>query len=297
MNIVLFPDDSIVKPVVNQLGTNVCKKIMDPICQLPPSVFNTQSQAVFKFLNSEKAATRVHQHQIEAVLAVNKYLRDSTTKKNIALVVLPTGCGKTGVAVLASYVLDAHKVLVITPSVTISEQIYDAFCHNDKMFLLERKIITAEQKPLLLPRGVCIKNRTAILEYLHYPLMIVNAQKFGGTSNVAIEDIPSNSYDLVIVDEAHHYPAPTWLAIVDHFRKSRRLFLTATPFRRGKYILDSNPPCFELTKDDAVSRNIIRPRSFHEAEGTNPDEVWMNFYLRVNFKIGSLHADSVKFKK
>ena len=248
---------------------------MQPYRQLPQSVFNTQSQALYDFLNSEGAATYIHQHQIDAVCRVHKHLSDPK-KPNIALVVLPTGCGKTGVAVLASYVLNATKVLVITPSVTISKQIYNAFCDKDNMFLLERQIITAEHKPLLLPRGVCIANSTEVLDNLHFPLMIVNAHKIGGRSNVAIEDIPSNTYDLVIVDEAHHYPAPTWKLLVDHFPNSRRLFLTATPSYRGKYILPRNPPCFELTRDIAISRNVIRPISFVEAEGENPEEVWMS---------------------
>ena len=247
---------------------------MEPNYQPRESVFNIQSQAMFKFLNREDATTYVHQHQIEAVRAVHEQLSDPTNP-NIALVVLPTGCGKTGVAVLASYVLNATKVLVITPSVTISEQIYDAFCHNDKMFLLERKIITAEQKQFLQPHGVCIKNAIPIRDKLHFPLMIVNAHRIGGRSNVAIEDIPSDNYDLVIVDEAHHYPAPTWRLLVDHFPNSRRLFLTATPFHRGDILRFDK--CFGLTRDVAVSRNIIRPMSFYEAEGPNPEEVWLSF--------------------
>ena len=245
---------------------------MEPNYQLPESVFNKQSQALFHFLSSEGAIKHIHQHQIGAVFAVHEHLSDPTNP-NIALVVLPTGCGKTGVAVLASYVLNATKVLVITPSVTISKQIYDVFCHQENMFLLERQIITAEQIPLLLPRGVCIVNSTEVLHNLHFPLMIVNAHKIGGRSNVAIEDIPSDAYDLVIVDEAHHYPAPTWKLLVDHFPNSKRLFLTATPYYKGKYILPRNPPCFELTREDAVRKNVIRPISFVEAEGRNRDEV------------------------
>ena len=262
---------------------------MQPNRQRPESVFNRQSQALFDFLNSERATAHIHQHQIEAVRTVHEQLSDPMNL-NIALVVLPTRCGKTGVAVLASYVLNATKILVITPSVTISKQIYDAFCDKDNMFLLERQIITAEEKAFLLHRGVCIKNSTGVLDNLHFPLMIVNAHKIGGRSNVAIEAIPSDNYDLVIVDKAHHYPAPTWKLLVDNFPKSRRLFLTATPFYRGEYILP-HPPCFQLTRDVAVRRNVIRPISFCEAEGTNPEEVWMNFYLRVKFKIGTLHAD------
>ena len=155
---------------------------MQPYRQLPQSVFNTQSQALFDFLNSEDAATHIHQHQIDAVCRVHEHLRDPD-KPNIALVVLPT---KTGVAVLVSCVLNATKVLVITPSVTMSKQIYDVFCDKVNMFLLKRQIITAEEIPLLLPLGVCIANSTEVLDNLHFPLMIVNARKIGGQSNVAI---------------------------------------------------------------------------------------------------------------
>jgi len=76
--------------------------------------------------------------------------------------------------------------------------------------------------------------------------MVVNAHKVGSKSRVAIEgtlllitnkDLPRN-YDLVIVDEAHHYPAKTWKLLVDYFSNTNRLFLTATPLWRGKPILE-----------------------------------------------------------
>ena len=38
-------------------------------------------------------------------------------------------------------------------------------------------------------------------------------------------DIPKD-YDLVIVDEAQHYPARTWTALVNHFSNSNRLIWT-----------------------------------------------------------------------
>ena len=44
---------------------------------------------------------------------------------------------------------------------------------------------------------------------------------------------PSDLFDLIIVDEAHHAPASTWLSILDYFR-GRALLLTATPHRRDK---------------------------------------------------------------
>ena len=70
-----------------------------------------------EFLNKSIAMKCLYQHQIEAVIAARLRLDDP--HQPIALVVLPTGCGKTGVAVLAAYALNVTRVLVITPSVKI----------------------------------------------------------------------------------------------------------------------------------------------------------------------------------
>ncbi|OKH61230.1 hypothetical protein EB73_30780 [Mycobacterium sp. SWH-M3] len=48
---------------------------------------------------------------------------------------------------------------------------------------------------------------------------------------------PADLFDLVIIDEAHHAPARTWRAILDHFDGARKVLLTATPRRRdGKRV-------------------------------------------------------------
>lgn len=41
-------------------------------------------------------------------------------------------------------------------------------------------------------------------------------------------------FDLVLVDEAHHSSAPSWEYIIDYFEKSKKVFFTATPFRKDK---------------------------------------------------------------
>ncbi len=37
--------------------------------------------------------------------------------------------------------------------------------------------------------------------------------------------IPPSLIDLILVDEAHHEPAPTWSAINEFYRDTRRIFL------------------------------------------------------------------------
>ncbi len=234
-----------------------------------PSVFNNQHGECTRFLeNRDLSKQHLYVHQVDAVVAARNHLQRS----NVALVVLPTGCGKTGVAVLAAYALDANRVLVITPSVTISEQIHEAFCGsqtNDKSkpcFLVEREIVKREKEHLFCPAGVWIKKASDIPYHRHDQFMVVNAHKIGGRSSVKIEHIPNDRYDLVIVDEAHHYPAPTWKLLVDHFANSRRLFLTATPLPPGGEF-PYHALCFQLTKRQAIERGIIRDIIFCEVPG------------------------------
>lgn len=244
--------------------------------ELPQSVFNTQSHALLEFLKTPAATDHLYQHQIDAVLSAKQQLQNPS-QPNIALVVLPTGCGKTGVAVLAPYALNATRVLVVTPSVKISKQIHEAFCGSKERecFLVERKIVGPEHKSTVCPSGACIEHSVDIRQHMQDHIMVVNAHKVGGKSSVAIEEIPSANYDLVIVDEAHHYPAPTWKLLVDHFQRSNRLFLTATPMHDGKPILPNSAPCYELSRGDAVDNGVIRDLKFYEvpAQHGGQDEV------------------------
>ncbi len=250
------------------------------------SVFNIQSEVINRYL--EDGAPSIYPHQRDAVLAIRSYFHRQRSLM-IGMVVFPTGCGKTGVAVLTPYALNAHRVMVITPSVTISQQISDAFSGNaEKCFLIKRSMVndTSEHRQMFLPFPAHIKSSIGIQTALPSSLMVVNAHKIGGQSRVRIEDIPASGYDLVIVDEAHHYPADTWRLLINHFhdRNVRCLFLTATPNDRNgnplAYIPDDLgqvgrqpiPICYELDRGDAVRGGIIRDRRFDEVGQLNDND-------------------------
>ena len=102
-------------------------------------------------------------------------------------------------------------------------------------------------------------------------LVIVNAQKFGTNSNVDWDKLNRRSFNLLIVDEAHHFPAPTWNTIVAHFN-CKTIFLTATPVRKGKPILNEQNGniCFDITLNELMNNGIIRKTVFQEI-GTDQD--------------------------
>ena len=101
----------------------------------------------------------------------------------------------------------------------ISDQIENAYKH----FLVKCRIITEDQKKTngVLPSIETIRSTSQIFHEPCYEpttnVVIVNPHKIGGQSKVPIDMIDPDDYDLVIVDEVHHYPAQPWKRIIDRF--------------------------------------------------------------------------------
>jgi superfamily II DNA or RNA helicase len=253
------------------------------------SKFCEQSDQLNKFLNEPQ--NLIWNHQVDATIRIRDHLSDRS-KPNIALCVLPTGSGKSGIAVLSAYACKAERVLVITPSKHISKQMFNSFCDtNGAAFLVKRRIIKSLKDFERHCRPTCadiVTNTNDINSYFNKDLVIANAHKFGSNSRVSIDAIPTDAVDLVIVDEAHHYPAETWRAIVDHFSNAKKLFLTATPKYKKKDILPNQQDyiCYDLSRETLVDRGIIRDISFSDnKKSLNEVEAFNAISIKVKEKL------------
>lgn len=246
------------------------------------SAFEKVGEIVYNKLDKLVKDGCIYQHQADAVKAIKEELDHPPEGhgefRNVSLAVLPTGTGKTGVGVLAAYVCRAHRVLVVTPSVPISKQQMTQFKpEKDETinplgvhpFILQRGISKQEKAESWAPfNSVCVLKKKELKAALNNKseLVITNAHKFGDESGKGLDiaTFPRDYFSLVIVDEAHHYPAKTWKNIVDHFKQTKILFLTATPYNRRKYILEGKEPCYTLSRREAVDQGIIRETDFFE---------------------------------
>jgi superfamily II DNA or RNA helicase len=165
--------------------------------------------------------------------AIGSALAHFSTRKEPALITMPTGTGKTAVMVVLSYVLQAEKVLVVTPSQLVREQIVENF-KNPKL-LVDKKIIPGGRKlPRVYELTSIINDKKQWKKILKDYDVIVGIP---GTLN-QITDITTtvgdDAFDLVFVDEAHHSRASSWASILNAFSSAKQVLLTATPFRRDK---------------------------------------------------------------
>ncbi len=147
---------------------------------------------------------------------------------------------------------------------------YDFRREPTKSFYVKHGVVTSDAADRFVEAARLISQGREIGD-LAENLVIVNAQKFGTNSSVDWEKLNRKSYNLLIVDEAHHFPAPTWNNIVSYF-KCKTIFLTATPFRKGRSILSeqNGKICYQISIDELMSAGVIRKIRFREI-GTDRD--------------------------
>ncbi|MDX3915375.1 MAG: DEAD/DEAH box helicase family protein [Pseudosphingobacterium sp.] len=166
------------------------------------------------------------------IAAVGAALAHFSTRVGPALITMPTGTGKTAVMILLSYALKAGKVLVITPSQLVREQIAHQFRNPE--ILWSKKIINKDYLPKVYEVKGEIDNYEDWVTIFDENDVVVGIpatlNKIPGTSSPADNKI----FDLVFVDEAHHSRATSWKHILSTYSSSKQILLTATPFRRDK---------------------------------------------------------------
>lgn len=251
--------------------------------------------------------TGLLEHQREALQKLEEWFH--MDNPDIAVVSMPTGSGKTGILCCLPFTLGGiglqlpdrnnfpigvpryrfdKPVLVLAPGNEIASQLQQQI-HLDP-FLVHRGIIHDQRAAL--PNALMIeKTRDMQTEPLlrSQDIVLANAQKFRGEWEDAL---PNDMFELVIVDEAHHYPAQTWYRIIAKFRQHAKVvFLTATPYRMDGKFMVKGPFAYHLPLQQAVQSRIIRrtepdflERQPNDENENDEDGIYQLVLARINEK-------------
>ena len=175
----------------------------------------------------------LYQHQIEAIQELNNKIIKTNKSPFAGLLVLPTGGGKTTVAVqwlLRNYIDKNKKVLWIAHRHELLEQAKETFRNNAYSNILKNRIsFNYRIVSGLHDRPVNIKNNDDI----------IIASKDSLNSGLGyLLDNWINVELFLVVDEAHHAIAKTYRKLINSVKNNvddfRMLGLTATPFRTSE---------------------------------------------------------------
>jgi excisionase family DNA binding protein len=144
-----------------------------------------------------------------------------------AIVQLPVGCGKTGVAAILPFALAKGRVLVVAPNTTIREGLYaDLDISNAGCFWKRTGVLSDFSTG---PFAALVDGPKANMD--DSQLVVANIQQLASRADRWLSQFPSDFFDLVIIDEGHHVAAESWQRVVRAFPGAKFVSLTATPFR------------------------------------------------------------------
>lgn len=119
------------------------------------------------------------------------------------------------------------------------------------------KTATASNFALAYPKVLWAAHRRELIEQAKIALVRAGHVDFQCISVFAKP--PSGRFDLLVMDETHHAPAPVLKRFVSKIDCGKILGLTATPFRLDKKFLDFEDTVFGATYDELVESKFLMP--------------------------------------
>jgi excisionase family DNA binding protein len=158
--------------------------------------------------------------------------------KNKAILQIPVGCGKTGLASLLPLGIAEGRVIVIAPNLTIKTGLYEAMdvTNRQKCFWRKAGVLSSDQ--MLSGPFACTLDSGNISVATKSHVVVTNVHQLATNADKWLTQFPDDFFDMIIVDEAHHSAAASWQKVIERFPKAKVILLTATPFRSDRQELD-----------------------------------------------------------
>jgi superfamily II DNA or RNA helicase len=179
-------------------------------------------------------------HQVAALRALDGAVAEG---RKSGLIVLPTGTGKTYVSLTF-----------------LREQGKRALFVAHRQELIDQTVKAARRLGF---KRVGVVKAARDEWHEHYELVVASVPSLHETR---IARIPRDRFGNLVVDEAHHVPALSYLRVLEYFRTSFVLGLTATPRRHdgvGLHTVFGNEPLYTYPLRKAVEDGMLAsPRQF-----------------------------------
>lgn len=171
---------------------------------------------------------RLRAPQIGGFEAVRDYFAQGGADREVALV-LPVGCGKSTLIAILPFAVHAGRALVIAPNLHIAGQLREEVnpTNPDRNALHKRGVVPAGT----FWESAVLSGAANASDLAAADVVVANIQQLAGEGNRWLEPLPSDFFDMLVIDEAHHNVAASWQRLREKFPKARIVGLSATPVR------------------------------------------------------------------
>ncbi len=210
--------------------------------------------------------TKLRRAQLAAIWALGARVLG---KNAVSQAILPTGVGKSAVIAALPFAVQSSRVLIVVPSKITRRQLAREF--NTLAALKTLEVLPATVRP---PRVKALEKglrSTAQWDDLSGYDVVIATPNCVSSAYSNIAKVPSDLFDLLIIDEAHHAAATTWNRIIEDLTGVPAVLLTATPFRRDKRRIPGEI-AYVYPLREAIADGVYSPIEFIAVERVDGEE-------------------------
>lgn len=186
-------------------------------------------KGTFKFVKEDRE-TGVNGLRPPQMGALHSILAHVQNPDDKAIIVMPTGTGKTETMLSVLVANECRRLLVAVPSDSLRTQISKKFITLG--LLREFNIINGgSMNPIVGILNSGFPKREALEEFVSKCNVVVSTMSILTDCNNEQKTLLSDTFSHFFVDEAHHSEAKTWKALIERFNNEKVFLFTATPYR------------------------------------------------------------------
>lgn len=215
--------------------------------------------------------------QREAYVEIAKHFDAPDGAREIG-VVLPVGCGKSGLLALTPFAAKARRALLVAPNLTIADQLLRDLTPTSPQFFYQRRAVLSGPP---FPEPAEIRGaKTNVGDLADADIVITNIQQLQRAENRWLEQLSEDFFDLIMFDEGHHNVAQSWETLRSKFPAARIVNVSGTPSRAdGKLMAGEiiySYPIAEAVRNGYVKRvtgHCLNPRTLRYIRREDDREV------------------------
>jgi superfamily II DNA or RNA helicase len=162
---------------------------------------------------------RLRVPQLEGWKSIREHFNAAHKEREVGIV-LPVGCGKSGLIALTPFAVGAKRVLVLAPGLRIRDQLAaDLKASSETNFYERLSVLEANHE---FPQtAVAESGRVNVHDVRGSDFTVANIDQVAGIENRLLDQLEPDFFDLILVDEAHHNVAASWQQVKGRFPNAR----------------------------------------------------------------------------
>ncbi|WP_204433427.1 DUF3427 domain-containing protein [Paracholeplasma morum] len=213
-------------------------------------IFDIETEEVIEYVDEQMKGSELRPNYMQEIALES--LQDLRSKgQNKGLVIAATGTGKTFLA--------AFDVLQVSP--------------KRLLFVVHReKILKDAMKTFKTIHNASMGLYTGTEKSINADYVFASIQTLSREKNLF--KLAEDTFDYIIIDEAHRSATPTYNRVLNHFKPKFLLGLTATPERTDTnsiFEIFDNQVAAEIRLRDALKENLVVPFHYFGIEDATTD--------------------------